>query len=240
MKNENAMVRILKSLAWVFFISAFGFGLSPVLGDEEISMDNDASGSTQVTANPTAVPSPQTGPQESVRLTPIVIATPVAGPPTTSASNPDLQEEETSGTQPIPTATAMAAANGMPTPTPVPAKSKVVLISSPEEKAPAAEEKPAMAEGILKMKDVYQAGMKYYKQEDYVQAVRYLKKALTVQDPYTSKFYYAEANAMLGVIYQFHIVHPDLAYQYYHEALKIDPTTETAKNHIHQVEPSQN
>jgi tetratricopeptide (TPR) repeat protein len=87
------------------------------------------------------------------------------------------------------------------------------------------------------MKDVYALGMKYYADEDYVKAIQYLKQALTVHDPYTPSFYYAEANAMLGVIYQFHIIHPDLAYQYYHEALKIDPTTEAAKKHIGEVKP---
>jgi tetratricopeptide (TPR) repeat protein len=94
---------------------------------------------------------------------------------------------------------------------------------------------PMVAQGILKMKDVYRAGISYYKKQDFAKAIRYLSKSLKVHDPYTPKFYYAEANAMLGVIYQFHIIDKKLAYQYYREALRIDPRTKTARKHIREV-----
>jgi tetratricopeptide (TPR) repeat protein len=92
-----------------------------------------------------------------------------------------------------------------------------------------------VVEGILQMKEVYQAGIDCYKKQDFAKAIRYLKKSLDIHDPYTPKFYYAEANAMLGVIYQFNIIDKSLAYQYYREALVIDPRTKTAKKHIREV-----
>ncbi len=94
---------------------------------------------------------------------------------------------------------------------------------------------PISGQGILKMKDVYKAGFTYYKKEDFANAIRYLKESLQIQDPYTPKYYYAEANAILGVIYQFHIIDKSVAYYYYKKALSIDATTATAKKHIKEV-----
>jgi tetratricopeptide (TPR) repeat protein len=94
---------------------------------------------------------------------------------------------------------------------------------------------PMTAEGVLKMKDVYKAGLGYYKKQDFSSAIRYLKQSLQIHDPYTPKFYYAEANAMLGVIYEFNIIDKKLSYEYYQEALRIDPSTATAKKHIKEV-----
>jgi tetratricopeptide (TPR) repeat protein len=94
--------------------------------------------------------------------------------------------------------------------------------------------------GTMKMKDYYDAGIKAYKAQDYPQAIRYLEKALTVNDPLTKDYYYAEANAMLGVIHQFYFTIPgsrNKAYQYYREALRIDPETATAKKYINKVRP---
>jgi tetratricopeptide (TPR) repeat protein len=85
------------------------------------------------------------------------------------------------------------------------------------------------------MKDIYQAGINSYKEQDFAQAIIYLKRSLEHQDPYTRKYYYAEANAMLGVIYQFNLIDKKLAYQYYKAALAIDPKTETARKHIGEV-----
>lgn len=90
--------------------------------------------------------------------------------------------------------------------------------------------------GVLKVKDVYEAGIKAYKEEDYDRAIRFLTQALKMErDPYTPKFIYAEANAMLGVIYQYHIIHYGRAYRYYKTALKYEPHNETARKHLKQV-----
>jgi tetratricopeptide (TPR) repeat protein len=104
-----------------------------------------------------------------------------------------------------------------------------------EELTPILTATPMTAQGILKMKDVYKAGLVYYKKQDFANAIRYLKQSLQIHDPYTPQFYYAEANAMLGVIYEFNIIDKSLAYQYYQEALRIDPSTVSAKKHIKEV-----
>jgi len=146
--------------------------------------------------------------------------------------------------KPFPTATALPKLKMEPTPTlvpkinggpsPIPTTSLIVMNPTATEEV---EETPTPMEvhGVLKMKDIYGAGIKAYQELDYDQAIRYLKKAITTQDPYSEKFYYAEANAMLGVIYQFHIIHYGWAYQYYREALKYEKNNPTAKRHIKQV-----
>lgn len=149
------------------------------------------------------------------------------------------------------------------TPTPVPESTDTKEISTEESKSDedaaveeqetnenqteaTAKEKPALevaplavqAHGILKMRDVYEAGMKAYAGKDYEAAIRYLKESLTIHDPYTRKFYYAEANAMLGVIYQFYFPvqgHYHLAYGYYKSALKFERGNPTALRHLKEV-----
>lgn len=88
------------------------------------------------------------------------------------------------------------------------------------------------------MRDVYEAGMKAYGGKNYEKAIRYLKKSLTMHDRYTRRFYYAEANAMLGVIYQFYFPvegHYHIAYDYYNEALKYERRNPTALRHLKEV-----
>lgn len=89
--------------------------------------------------------------------------------------------------------------------------------------------------GVLKMKDIYEAGIKSYKEKDYDQAIRYLKQAVDKKDKYTPKFYYAEAHAMLGVIYQFRIIRLKDARYHYQQALKYEPGNRTAKKHLREV-----
>jgi tetratricopeptide (TPR) repeat protein len=89
--------------------------------------------------------------------------------------------------------------------------------------------------GLFKAKEAYEAGMKAYGEMDYDRAIKYLKLALDRHDGYTKSYILAEANAMLGVIYQFHIIHLGTAYAYYKDALAVDPDTKTAKKHIREV-----
>ncbi len=92
--------------------------------------------------------------------------------------------------------------------------------------------------GVLKMKDVYQAGIRAFKEKDFEKAERYLSRAIEMKDPYTAKYYYAEANAMLGLIYQKYLQipeHRNLARQHYLEALRLDPTTDTARRYLPEV-----
>ncbi len=236
MKKNHAVWTNRQFLTTVAFAVVLGLAGAPVFAEEEIHWDSNES--TQ-TSKPLVTPA-----ESPMASTPTVSDAPLAEPqakpaagmaelaPTpTEETDSDLQESESSTSTPTavtPTATVVAA----------------LAKASPAVTVSAATPQPTSSimtvQGVLKMKDVYALGMKCYNQNNFVDAIKYLKQSLTVKDPYTPSFYYAEANAMLGVIYQFHIVHPDLAYQYYHEALKIDPTTETAKNHIDQVKPDQN
>jgi tetratricopeptide (TPR) repeat protein len=131
----------------------------------------------------------------------------------------------------VPTVVTQAAATAM--------ISAMTPSSTQQEPTPEMTPTPVIGQGILKMKDVYQAGIAHYKRQDFTKAIRYLKQSLLIHDPYTPTFYYAEANAMLGVIYQFHIIDKGLAWEYYREALKIDPKTATARRHIREVWKSQ-
>ena len=203
-------------------VSLFALGLAagPVFAEEAIHWDDNATSQL-------ATPTPEAEAVAPMN-TPLSSASPEpAKPMTAKDSGADLVEAESTA----PTATATIGADKPASATPVPTEAAL---------APTVVPTPPVVQGVLKMKDVYALGMKYYTSEDYVKAIQYLKQALTVHDPYTPSFYYAEANAMLGVIYQFHIIHPELAYQYYHEALKIDPTTEAAKKHIGEVKPDEN
>jgi hypothetical protein len=238
MKQDHAVWTNRQFLTTVAFTFVLGLAGTPVFAEEEIHWDSNES--TQ-TSKPVVTPV-----ESPMAASPTVAASPLANTPTqakpiagmaaptatpTGETDSDLQESEVS--TPIPAAVA-------PTATMAIASAKASPVATVLAATPQPTSSIITVQGVLKMKDVYALGMKCYNQNNFVDAIKYLKQALTVHDPYTPSFYYAEANAMLGVIYQFHIIHPDLAYQYYHEALKIDPTTETAKNHIDQVKPDQN
>jgi tetratricopeptide (TPR) repeat protein len=85
----------------------------------------------------------------------------------------------------------------------------------------------------------YRKGMSAYQARDYRNAAHYLKLALTIQDPNVEKAYYASANAVLGVIYEYYGAtsgHLDIARKYYRSALQIDPANDTAKKHLKMIE----
>jgi len=83
----------------------------------------------------------------------------------------------------------------------------------------------------------YKTGIKHYQAKNYSLAVRYLKRSLTINEDFVPSYFYAEANAMLGIIYQFYDVDKVKAYGYYQAALERDPLTLTALKHIKQVSP---
>lgn len=113
-------------------------------------------------------------------------------------------------------------------PTPTPEEEKFI---EGEEPTPA----PQVVHGKFKMKNYYDAGIKAYKGKEYDRAIRYLTQAVKTKDSYTPKFYYAEAYATLGLIYQFHIIHYDKAYNYYRMALKYEKRNHTARKYINAV-----
>ncbi len=93
---------------------------------------------------------------------------------------------------------------------------------------------------VSRVKIYYIAGMKAFEAHRDLAAVTDFKKALSVNDPTAKYYYYAESNAMLGVIYQFRLTkvegHNKLAVKYYKRALKIDPGTKSAKKFLRMLE----
>jgi Tfp pilus assembly protein PilF len=86
------------------------------------------------------------------------------------------------------------------------------------------------------MIDLYRAGIENYKTKDFDKALTYLKEAIDIKDSTVPAFYYAEANAMIGVIYKFDRPDGAQARIYCEAALRIDPTTATAEKLIHEID----
>jgi hypothetical protein len=89
---------------------------------------------------------------------------------------------------------------------------------------------------MSRVKIYYIAGMKSFEAHRDLAAITDFKKAIAVNEPTAKYYYYAESNAMLGVIYQFRLTkvenHNKLAVKYYKRALKIDPGTKSAKKFL--------
>jgi hypothetical protein len=89
---------------------------------------------------------------------------------------------------------------------------------------------------VSRVKIYYIAGMKAFEARRNLVAITDFKKAISVNDPTAKYYYYAESNAMLGVLYQFRLTsvtgHNKLAIKYYKRALKIDPGTKSAKKFL--------
>ena len=118
----------------------------------------------------------------------------------------DLDDTNPAVTTPTPSGPGstkvVATPTAIPMATPIPTMviKTLGLEATPTETVEVEEDAtPIEVHGVIKMKDIYSAGIKAYQEEDYDKAIRYLKKSLDIQDPYSAKFYYAEANAMLGV-----------------------------------------
>jgi hypothetical protein len=117
------------------------------------------------------------------------------------------------------------------TPTPLPT---MVETSSPTS---GAEETQSSSES--EMLDWYRKGMTAYHNQRYGQAFMDLEKAVGIQDPSVKDFYYAEAYATLGALYQHHRTgedHLDQARKCYLRALKKDPDTENAKKGLQELD----
>jgi hypothetical protein len=92
-----------------------------------------------------------------------------------------------------------------------------------------------------KMKDHFRAGMKLFMKDKWDAAIPELIASTMIVDPFTWNYWYAEAYATLGVIYEFHSKDPQrnaLAYKYYKLALKHDPLTKSARYYIDSVKPA--
>ena len=145
-------------------------------------------------------------------------------------------------TNPTPTA---ASNPSVPTPlpppaafTPTPATQEIQMEGTSQpatQAAPQPTPTVIMVQGRFKMKEMYEAGVKYYKEQDYGMAIRYWTQAVKMDDTYTPKYIYAETYAMMGIIYQYHIIKKGRAYRCYKAALRYESHNETARRHIRQV-----
>jgi TPR repeat protein len=142
-----------------------------------------------------------------------------------------------------------------PTPTPKPQMSQTVtptpaqtaveptMTETPTPTPIALEEKPIVkatvnsgpVTAIAAVKKYYRTGMKAFIAGHYQTALKLLTKSLAVKEAHMAYYYYAETYATIGVIYHFHSKvsnHKALAKKYYQKALKIDPTTKSAKKYL--------
>ena len=92
---------------------------------------------------------------------------------------------------------------------------------------------------LAQAKQYYREGMNAFLGDEnnppnYPRALALLKKSLWVREHHKAPYFYAETYATLGVIYQVHSTeknHKQTALKYYQKALKIDPTTKSAKHY---------
>lgn len=93
-----------------------------------------------------------------------------------------------------------------------------------------------------RVKIYYRTGMNAFGAHQYTTAIKNFKKAIAITDPSVPTYYHAESNAMLGVIYQFHLPtftgHNKMAVKYYKRALRIDPQTKSAKKYLKMLQGS--
>jgi tetratricopeptide (TPR) repeat protein len=118
-----------------------------------------------------------------------------------------------------------------PAPTPIPMVTPVVAAAAP----PPAPPMPLATPTFMEM---YRSGIQKYEAKDFAASIRDLKDALLIQDNTVPRYFYAEANAMLGVIYKFNLPDPLLSHQYCDLALMIDPSTETARKLRYEIDAS--
>ena len=120
------------------------------------------------------------------------------------------------------------------TATPTITLTSIETITSTSTAIPASTQTPVF--DVSRVKIYYIAGMKAFEARRNLVAITDFKKAISVNDPTAKYYYYAESNAMLGVLYQFRLTslpgHNKLAIKYYKRALKIDPRTKSAKKFL--------
>jgi len=154
-----------------------------------------------------------------------LMSTPSATPTLTSTPTVTLVVTNT----PTVTATYTSTSALTSTPTIILTATSTLTMTS----TPGITDTPSPIQSRVKMH--YKAGMKAFEARHYLTAIAEFKKALAIQDPTVQSYFYAESNAMLGVIYQFDSTkkgHNALAVEFYKKALKVDPATASAKKYL--------
>jgi hypothetical protein len=88
------------------------------------------------------------------------------------------------------------------------------------------------------VKSHFRKGMRLFLKRKYEKAIPELIASTMIVDPFTWNYWYAEAYATLGVIYQFYVMDEDhltVAREYYLLALKRDPHTSTASYYLQKI-----
>lgn len=148
----------------------------------------------------------------------------------------DFKGEEAKTPVPTPTAlsTPMATPAASLTPqamgTPLPTPAEMALeVGTP---TPVISQAPVTT--VAQSKQYYKIGMDAFLAGNYPLSLKALKKSVTLKEKHKHPYKYAETYATIGVIYQFHSTFPNheqKALIYYKKALKIDPTTKSAKRY---------
>jgi tetratricopeptide (TPR) repeat protein len=138
---------------------------------------------------------------------------------------------------PLPTATVMMSGALAPKPTATVQEESAPASETAMEEEPTDTPTPAVKlfQGSMHAKYFYEAGIKHYKEKDYVTAITYLKKTVNFADPYMPKYKYSEAYSTLGLIYEFYYPekgHAKKAVIYYKAALRCDPNNRTARKYL--------
>ncbi len=159
-----------------------------------------------------------------------------------SWSFPNMKEEPTPEPTASPTPTSSVTAVFTPTPTqaPVVSSSGAVTVQLETPLKPKLTNEEIMAEyqgggGGSKMLKYYKKGMKAFTDLAYLTATKNLKLAVSTHEKSVARAKYAEAYAILGVIYQFHkpiTGHNLTALAYYKKALSLDPSNKAANKYI--------
>jgi tetratricopeptide (TPR) repeat protein len=95
---------------------------------------------------------------------------------------------------------------------------------------------------VTSIQDAYAQGIAAYKNKNYELAALLFKKAAGMPSTEGTKGYLAQANVMLGVLYEYHEDnqdHLDLAISYYRAAIHIDPNNATVQKHLNELETNE-
>ena len=131
--------------------------------------------------------------------------------------------------KPLATTTPISTANSTPSPVGTP---QIIWTPMP---TPILEVQAAPVTTLAQVKKYYRLGMKAFGKRNYKLALKMLKRSLGVKEIHKAAYYYAETYATIGVIYQFHASkvkdHDLKALDNYKRALRIDPSTKSAKTY---------
>jgi len=152
----------------------------------------------------------------------------------------DFKQNPNSKPNPTPSATPKASSSPSPVVSATPVATVAETQPPPATASIELHEAPPIT-GLSKkaalslMKTTYRKGTAAMKAHQYKTAVKHFKKAVSIKEKHVPAYFYAEAYADLGIIYQFHLKtakdNKKIALEYYRRSLKYDPMTENARKY---------